>query len=269
MAELAFIAEDNGHALVVDWVIRQTLRSHAAHEGADWILGNLEHLLVWLGSRDLSPECPNVRYTPVVGAVNAGKDLGQAVQVGGIRIKTRGHFDGEPASPEAAHWRRVILAALLEHPDGLVLAKDTDGRRGALKGIGQAVAFVQKRDPELVLVVAAPHPEVEAWLVGGYRAESEEERLRITELAREMSFDPTKRPDRLTAHPNDTRTDAKRTLRVLALGEDRSAVLTVPQLAECCARCLSADSEVSQGKAIGLDALVEQAIGRIYPVLGV
>ncbi len=124
-----------------------------------------------------------------------------------------------------------------------------------------------ERNPDACIVIAAPHPEVEAWWVGGYRASNPGDTKRIMDLKKELSFDPTKHPHRLTSSPNTAPTDAKRVARILLLNEDKSAPLNPIQTAEACTDCLTDLDEVSASEHTGLNAFREEIRSRLLPML--
>lgn len=65
------------------------------------------------------------------------------------------------------------------------------------------------------VAVAMAEPEIEAWHVAGFEPRDDEERRRLKEVREALSFDPRTQSHRLTSHPNDARTDAKRLLEAL------------------------------------------------------
>lgn len=133
------------------------------------------------------------------------------VTLEGVTIKLQGPIVGEALKPEAGMWRKVLL--LFCHaeprPDIVVLARDLDGYPGRREGIKQVCENLPWPFP---IVVASPEPEIEGWIVSGFVPKNGDEHTRLEQQRAELSFDPTRHSHRLTSHPNDVPTDAKRVL---------------------------------------------------------
>lgn len=87
--------------------------------------------------------------------------------------------------------------------------RDLDGyldRRDGLEQVCSGLAW------PFAIVAATPEPEIEGWIVSGFVPRNDDEQHRIEQLRRELSFDPALHSHRLTSHPNDAPTDAKRVL---------------------------------------------------------
>jgi hypothetical protein len=198
--------EDNGHFSAVTCLVDATLV--ARHE---WLDGILEHCRLWRG---LTEDAAWYKFDP-----SDAYDLRPFI-IGGRKISMQGHIDGQPLKPEAGMWRKVLLMFCHRdpRPDVVILARDMDGYPERLAGI------VQVRDGlpwPFKVAVAMADPEIEAWHVAGFTPEGPDEQGRLDALQRELSFDPTTQSHRLTAHPNDARTDAKRVLEHLCGADQR------------------------------------------------
>jgi hypothetical protein len=235
--------EDRGHFLAVTYLIDAELLAHH-----DWLDGTLEYCRTWRG---LAKDGSWYKFDP-----SDAYDL-RPFTVDGVRINPLGHIGGQPLKPEAAMWRKVLLMFCHQdpRPDVVVLARDMDGYPERLAGI------VQVRDGlpwPFKVAVALAEPEVEAWHVCGFVPRDDEERARLRELKDELSFDPTVESHRLTSHPNDAPTDAKRVLDHLCREEaDREA------------DCLT-DHELlrTRGTTNGLTAFRNDIAQYIVPLLG-
>src|SRR5262249_16761363 len=146
--------------------------------------------------------------------------LGKQVRVAGRPIKLRGSPDGKPLAPEANLWRRVLIlfAVPKPPPDALIVVRDPVGNFTRLEGLDQALAI----HAACPVIVATPHQEAEAWFLAGFIPQGDAEESRLRACTAELGFSPPEEPHRLTAHPNQARTDAKRVLRVLLFDEDAS-----------------------------------------------
>jgi hypothetical protein len=195
--------EDNGHFSAVTCLVDAALR--AEHE---WLGDVIESCRSWCG---VGRSQPWYKYDP-----RDGRDVRPLV-LDGITVKPQGHINGERLELEAGMWRHVLM--LFCHceprPEVVLLVRDMDGYRDRKKGMEQVRNGL--RWP-FAVVIAAPEPEIEAWHVAGFIAADAKEREALDQLRRSLSFDPTLQSHRLTSHPNDAATDAKRVLDALCGG---------------------------------------------------
>jgi hypothetical protein len=135
-----------------------------------------------------------------------------------VTIKPQGRIAGESLKPGASMWRKVLL--LFCHrdprPDVVVLARDLDGYAERRTGLEQVCTDLPW---PFAIVAATPEPEIEGWIVSGFVPRDEGQQRRLEQLRGELSFDPTLHSHRLTSHPNDAATDAKRVLSRLCNGD--------------------------------------------------
>ncbi|MBN2195247.1 MAG: hypothetical protein JW751_20690 [Polyangiaceae bacterium] len=197
--------EDDGHFSVVTRLVDETVL--AAH---DWLDGVLDDCRSW---RDVHGNPGWYKYDP------DDAQILRPIEIDGKRIARHGHIGGEPLKPEARMWRNVLLlfSRAEPRPEVVILARDLDGDQRRRAGL------VQVRDGlpwPFRVVVAAAQPEVEAWRVAGFVPIDERERATLAEVRTDLSFDPTVQSHRLTSHPNDAATDAKRVLARLC-GDDQ------------------------------------------------
>lgn len=240
---LGVACEDRGHFSAVTYLVDAALL--AEH---DWLGDIIDSCRSWCG---LDSTEPWYKYDP-----HDAHDV-RPVVLGGVRIAGHGHIKGKPLELEAGMWRKVLL--LFCHrdprPDVVLLVRDMDGYRDRMKGMKQA------RDGfewPFAVVIAAPEPEIEAWHVAGFEAVSTKEREMLEALRRSLAFDPTLEPHRLTSHPNDAATDAKRVLAALCGGNrDRR-------------RSCLADANLlrQRGASNGLTEFLEEVAARVVPLLG-
>lgn len=153
-------------------------------------------------------------------------------------------------------WRDVLrqFLELEKRPDVVVLVRDSDGR-------DQRAGIIQVREGlpwPFSVVMAVPHPEVEAWYVSGFVPESNQEKRQLSTLAKELSFDPISQSHRLTSHPNSAPHDAKRILSALC-GNDE----------ERRQRCLVDEPRLRErGAKNGLTEFLEEVDGKVVPLFG-
>lgn len=197
MTVIGFVGEDENHFRVATALIDDALVT-----SIDWVRDVLESCREWRG---LHAGEQWYKYAP-----DDAYDL-RPVAIGGVTIRPQGRIAGEPLKPEAGMWRKVLL--LFCHaeprPDIVVLARDLDGYPSRRDGIDQVCNHLPWPFP---IVIAAPEPEIEGWIVAGFVPKNDDEHARLEQLRGELSFDPTLHAHRLTSHPNDAPTDAKRVL---------------------------------------------------------
>lgn len=128
--------------------------------------------------------------------------------------------------------RRILLSfeQLTPRPEVVIVARDGDGRAEERRSGFEQV--VQGMPWSFGVILAMPEPESEAWFICGFERMSDEDKMRHTAflLTAELNFNPITEPHRLTSHPNDAPTDAKRVAAAL-FGDDhgrRNACLEVP-----------------------------------------
>jgi len=240
---LGIACEDQGHFRAVTRLVDDTLVAHH-----DWLDGILEDPRSWRGLADHEAF---YKYDPA-----DARHLRPIVNAGQV-VRLHGHIQGEPLKPEASMWRKVLrlFCDAAPRPDVVVLARDMDGYPDRRAGM------VQVRDGlpwPFEIVLAAAEPEVEAWLVAGFVPNGRDEQDRLDDLRKQLSFDPTTESQRLTSHPNDAMTDAKRVLEGLC-GTD-------PERRDACL----GDRDIlrARGAANGAAAFLDEVDGRIVPVFG-
>jgi hypothetical protein len=235
--------EDRGHFCAVTRIVDDALLSTHA-----WLDGVIANCRSWGG---LNPGEEWYKYNP-----DDAHDV-RPVTIDGVRIAPQGHIGGEPLKPEAGMWRKVLL--LFCHrdpqPEVVILVRDMDGypeRRGGLIQVRDGLRWPFR------VVVAAAQPEVEAWRAAGFIASDDGERASLDAVRRELSFDPTTQSHRLTSHPNDAPTDAKRVLDCLCKGDE-------DRLDEC---LRNHDLLKDHGEHNGLATFLCEVDEKIVPLLG-
>lgn len=265
---LLIIGEDVGHAGVVSYLVRRTLREVAEAGGKDWFYDNLDAHVRWVGLRDYSKELgqwvPGVRFSHRDRAHAAARSFPTA---GGRLPVVRGGW-GSKREPEAQFWRLVLIwAQEVEFDDevqAIIIARDTDNDPSRLAGLQQAMSVVPGARPVLV---AAPHRDLEGWLTLGYLPQDKGETKRLAEVVSSLDFDPTEHPERLTARPNSAVTDAKRVLNRLIHGKDSKSAIPAKALGPVLERCVPDRGRIdSHGQACGIAAFVESIEAQLAPV---
>lgn len=209
---LAVVCEDRRHFDVVSLLVDAEALAHH-----DWLDGVLNHVRAWQATPD--GQDLDVPYLKV-SSDEARWSEPSVTLPDGQKIRLQGFIDGKPAKPEAQMWRKVLAQLVTQRPrpTAVVLVRDLDGRDERREGMEQ-VRSKLPWPPDMPIVLATPEPEMEAWVISGFVAEDDKERGELERLRQELSFDPTTESHRLTSHPNDASTDAKRVLVALSQGD--------------------------------------------------
>lgn len=238
---IAIIGEDQAHRFLVTSLADRVLLDEAARRGADWVSSDsLSWLRSFCGLDDDENKPEHLRFYLFKNAAEDMERLGRRPVIQGRPVSLSGHIRGKPLKPEAWLWRVVLLLFAVEEPPPavLIVARDTDGDPKRLDGLRQALELLQDFEQPLPVIVAAPHQDAEAWFVAGFVPLTQAEEQRLKALRDELLFSPPDEAHRLTAHPNDAPTDAKRVLRVLAFDDDASRAPGLEELPELCERTL-------------------------------
>ena len=136
------------------------------------------------------------------------------------RTMLHGHLDGKPLGGDGRRLRQVVLdhAHAEEPPHLLVILHDTDGREAWFPTVDRIRDWIARTEGLPATAIGTPHRDAEAWFFA-VPIREEPERARLREASAVLSFDPTKVPERLTSQPDARRTDAKRVVRFVFLGE--------------------------------------------------
>ena len=119
------------------------------------------------------------------------------------------------AGVESAEIRKVVAVVTrkgVEHPAGILLVRDTDAdaeRRRSYRVSVDALNMSERRSPTpLRVVLAMPHPEIEAWLLAGFEPDDDGERARLRAVRTRLGKDPCERSHEL--NPGRTATEVGR-----------------------------------------------------------
>lgn len=238
---IGWIREDTAH----DILIKQLAAKVAADEVSWFDIEHADALFEWHGLGD----APHLVVTAIADLDVRGP--------GGSPARLHGHINGQPLAPEASMWRKGFTAfAVSDHPPNLlIIARDCDGygpeRRRGFEQVATGLEW------PFDAILAMPTPEAEAWFIAAFVPANEAEQARVAQLTTALSFNPTVEPHRLTAHPNDAPTDAKRVLDALT---DR--------VSERCVACLDLplDTLCQRGRTTHLADFIDD-LRRVLPPL--
>ena len=152
----------------------------------------------------------------------AWRDVKREAKARNIKMP-HGRFSGEKGLPDAQATRRVLrlLQSLAELPQAVILLRDDDRQSQRRAGMQQAI---DEATLKLPTVIGLAHAMRECWVLAGFEPQDAAESQRLSNLKRELNFDPRTAAERLTGKtPQDPRS-AKRVLSVLTQGNwDREA----------------------------------------------
>ena len=196
-----------------------------------------------------------------------GAHAGDSLTWTGIRrlaannnIRAVGHFDGNPAEPDAQAARRAIRLLRLLFPklDGVMLIRDRDDRSERRAGLEQARG---QEEVVIPIVVELAVVERESWVICGFDPLDESEESRLAEERQKIGFDPRLRSHELTACKDDlANRSPKRVLRKLGGGDrDRE---------RRCWQQTSLGLLNGRGAENGLASFLGEVRERIAPLMG-
>lgn len=158
-------------------------------EGPDW-LGeqSLDWHRIWSGLQ------PNSTHSTWGEIRQLSKGFRQLTYL----RRSDAHGDKREPPPDYAPTRKaILLSALLrkdQFPAAIILVRDLDHQPERLEGMKRA------RDAELdkiVVLLAAPNPKREAWVLNGFNGEDEREQAELESIRQEIKFDPCREAERL------------------------------------------------------------------------
>lgn len=240
MKVVGIAGEDEAHFQVITTLVDDTVVAHI-----DWLRDILDSYRTWRGLHEAERW---YKYNP-----DDAYDL-RPLTIEGVTIKRQGWIGGELPKPEANMWRKVLLlfCHAQPRPDLVVLIRDLDGHADRRYGMEQ----VRDRLPwPFPIVIATPQPEIESWLVSGFMAKNASERIRLDEVHRELSFDPTIESHRLTSHPNTATRDAKRILARLSESDREREIYCL----------VSRDVLYARGEHNGARSFLDEVEQRLVP----
>ena len=229
LVHIGWVREDRAHDDLI-----KTLAAKVALAHHDWLDGVLDHVWSWKGPA-------NEDEPKLSGRIEVRGPQGKP-------IRLHGRIAGEPLLPEASMYRTVLTAFAHRdpRPSIVIIAHDGDGDAKRRR-----MGFMQVRDKlewTFDVVLAMPEPEGEAWFLCGFEPCDPDERARLDALTRELSFDPTKQPERTTSRPNDAASDAKRILAKLTDSDASREALCLEH---------SIDELMRRGRAVGLADFID------------
>jgi hypothetical protein len=183
-------------------------------------------------------------------------------------LSIRVHGLGMKAERAMAHKAVAIAAELAtsspeaEPIHALFLAHDTDGDLDVAVRLRAGARGRPEAPPSFAVVVAAPHPESEAWVVAGAGLRSPEEQARHREERSRLGFDPVTHPELLTANRATDKRDSKRVCAALLGAQGGEYAVWEPSWKET-----PLDDLDRNGAKAGLSEYSAEVAEKILPLL--
>jgi hypothetical protein len=172
--------------------------------------------------------------------------------------RRHGPFGGAPAIEDArtAWYALQCFVGRDPQPAAVLLVRDSDGKQeDRLKGLKQAREDAEWPFPVLIGVA---HTMMECWVLSAFVPQGKKEIAALAALRQELGFDPTGRPEELTASNETAKRSPKRVLSNLTQGDDERE-------AECWSAA-SAELLRARGAKNGLADLVDEVEKHLSPL---
>lgn len=245
--ELGIAAESLGDARLLTDLADRVLAEALAATGQDWFVG---------------PARDGARCWRGVGAHEAFHDLHDQSEPASPlarRFHIHGDFGTGGLPPDTAPFRRVLLRFQLDATPpvaAVVIGRDSDHKRDLGAALEAALELPLERRWLFRVVLAAAHPEIEAWLLCGFEPANAAEKKRLAAMRQTLGFSPVESPERLGAGRNGAPRNCKRTFEELTQ-DDRK-------------RCASAPLERlrARGAGCGLAPFLTDVVRELGPLFG-
>lgn len=235
----------------LDMFTARDLADRVLVETIDWL--DQEHLPAMRHWRGLGPQESCLLWTTV----------DKEAKVRGIRI--RGGFEAEESHQFDARTARralILLSEIKPTPNAIVLIRDGDKQsEDRYRSLVNARNHAEKDYLEgTPIVIGFAHPMKECWILAGFRPrpDSEEEEACLVSLRKELGFDPTKHPEKLTASDENAKKSPKRVLNELCGGDREREKLCWKETPLAVLR--------TRGKETGLAKYLEEVKTRLVPL---
>lgn len=174
-----------------------------------------------------------------------------------LRLRPRhGLFGRKPKEPDAQAARNAlqIVRELSKKTqiDAILLIRDADDQPRRRIGLEQARDEAQLH---AAVVIGLANPMLEAWILGGFEPESDDEEGRLAEEKRKLGFDPRRDAHRLDAKNETAKKSAKRVLDALTQGDESRK--------ERCYEVSALELLATRGVQTGLSAFLDEVETRI------
>ena len=180
-------------------------------------------------------------------------------------IRIRGGFAAEEShkfDAKVARRALILLSEMEPAPSAIVLIRDGDKQSGdrypsLVNARNHAEKDYLNGTP---IVIGFAHPMKECWVLAGFEplADSLDERTRLDDLRRELGFDPTASPEKLTAIDDTAKKNPKRVLNELCRGNRERE--------ERCWRLTELSILKTRGKETGLADYLGEIETKLVPI---
>ena len=200
------VGEDEVHRALAMALVRRVAEELAVARDADYF--EVDGALRWSGLIETTGVPERMRWSDIHADVPESH-----------RVRLAGHIQGQPVGPGARKLRgKFVECARADRAAGMVvLLSDTDADPRLIRGARQVLDWAATQDDLPPVAIGTPHCDAEGWLMAT-QSLSLEQKVRLASATQVLSFNPSLQPERLTSHPNDAVTDAKRVLQFVILG---------------------------------------------------
>lgn len=161
---------------------------------------------------------------------------------------------------------RLAASIRCDVPHVVMIAFDTDGKPETERCAVGVEAATEGRALDYGVLVAEAHPEFDAWVIAGFKPGATHERAALAEAIRELTFDPTIEPHRLTSNVSGDARDAKVLCRRLLALDDQASPDDARVLV--CVLDTRWDELMRRGAHVGLAAFARDVLRVVVPLLG-
>jgi hypothetical protein len=98
--------------------------------------------------------------------------------------------------------------------DALILVRDLDVKPLQAQERRRSLELVRQESPDVVIILALPNPNQEAWVLNGFLPNQAETAI-LTKLKQELGFDPCHKAEELSASEETAKRNAKRVVTKL------------------------------------------------------
>ncbi|WP_437745047.1 hypothetical protein WMF39_08475 [Sorangium sp. So ce1504] len=247
-------------------VAEDELGQRLARDLADRVVA--ERGVEWL--RDLWADEGTLSMHRTFSGFRAGQGWCRWAEVKRLAEERSIRVHGLGMSAERAMARKAVAiaaeidAASPDEPriDALFLVHDTDGDEEVRERLRDG-ARGRGAPPSFRVIVVAPHPESEAWVIAGAAPWLAKGQIQHGEERKRLGFDPVTRPELLSANRATDKRDAKRVCEAL-LGPHGDAY----QAWERCWKETPLETLEQHGAHAGVRAYTQEIEETLLPLLG-
>lgn len=200
--EFIVIAEAGADAELASDLADRVIRE----EGPEWLADFIESLRKWSGIVE------ETAFTAWRDLPKLSRGFGQSRYLGHQRRGQSNRYDYAAVSRTMKRLARLQV----QRPITAVLfIRDLDKAEAQERKTSIEQAVADNSFPKLTVVLGFENPNREAWVLNGFKPETDDERETLQQLRQKLGFDPCEHAERLTATQRQAKRNAKRVLGLL------------------------------------------------------